>query len=346
MRKKSWLGVSVVLFLVIAVSSGQAETLVWNVDADGAWSVPGNWDLNLAPVSGDTVTLSGITEDRTVTLDVAANVAVLNMGAKTVDHSFTLSGTNTLSTNCIYGYGTNADAGTGIVGTNHQVNVPWTLPKNSYANAHAGILTVNGEISGNYSLTMGNAGTVQMLGDNTYDGKTAIRNGTVVINTLGSIYGGPSSLGSPTDASTGIIELGYSATTGTLKYVGTGDTSDRTIRLASTSTGGGVIDASGTGPLVLNGAFTYNTTSLKYLTLKGTNTDLNRIDFPIGGGLTVALSKEGPGTWVLSGNNTCVGAPVIISEGTLLVHNTSGSAFGTQSVRVYAGATLGGRRFY
>lgn len=54
-----------------------------------------------------------------------------------------------------------------------------------------------------------------------------------------------------------------------------------------------------------------------------------------------SLSKIGTGTLVLGGSNTYAG-PTTISQGTLLATNTAGSALGSGTVSVAAGAHLGG----
>ena len=59
---------------------------------------------------------------------------------------------------------------------------------------------------------------------------------------------------------------------------------------------------------------------------------------------SVAITKVGTGTFILTGNNTHNGATTI-NGGTLLVNNTTGSGTGTNSVTVDDGGTLGGTGF-
>ncbi|MDZ7618711.1 MAG: autotransporter-associated beta strand repeat-containing protein, partial [Patescibacteria group bacterium] len=54
-----------------------------------------------------------------------------------------------------------------------------------------------------------------------------------------------------------------------------------------------------------------------------------------------SLVKTGPGTMVLSGNNTFIGGAAV-NGGKLLVNNTAGSGTGTGAVMVNSGGTLGG----
>jgi autotransporter-associated beta strand protein len=58
-------------------------------------------------------------------------------------------------------------------------------------------------------------------------------------------------------------------------------------------------------------------------------------------GVTLGLVKSGAGTWTLTGSNGYTGGTVV-SQGTLLANNTSGSATGTGNVTVLSGATFGG----
>jgi len=84
---------------------------------------------------------------------------------------------------------------------------------------------------------------------------------------------------------------------------------------------------------------------IKILALEGGNAIING-DIKDGGpgGATIALTKDGIGTWTLSGRNTYSG-PTVVNGGTLLVNNTLGSGTGSGDVIVNSGiglTTLGG----
>ena len=102
--------------------------------------------------------------------------------------------------------------------------------------------------------------------------------------------------------------------------------------------------APGQGAGTLNIAGNISGTSLgsTVLTINGSNTNSNTISGSIGNGTatSLALTKSGTGTWVLSGANSYTGATTV-SAGTLQVGNgVSGSiAFGSP-VSVSSGATL------
>jgi autotransporter-associated beta strand protein len=202
----------------------------------------------------------------------------------------------------------------------------------------AGNGEVSGVISGASRVTKGTmgGGTWTLSGANTYTGKTVITNGTVVVSSINSVSGGTatSSVGAPTTIANGTIDLGGGTTTGSLRYTGSGETTDRVINLPG-STGGGVLDQSGTGLL----KFTSNTSAAagaKALTLQGSTVGTGEFSGVIGGGL--AVTKAGTGTWTLSGVNTYTGG-TNVNGGTLIANlgaNTAGILPSTGAV------TLGG----
>ncbi|MFZ4594446.1 MAG: beta strand repeat-containing protein [Verrucomicrobiaceae bacterium] len=204
-----------------------------------------------------------------------------------------------------------------------------------------------GEMSGNIvdgsgtsALTKAGTGTWVLSGNSTYTGKTTIENGALSVASINSVTSGSatSNLGAPTTVGNGTIDFGAGITTGRLLYTGTGETTDRVVNLAGT-TGGGIIDQSGTGVL----KFTSNTTATgvgsKTLTLQGDTAGTGEMSGNIvDGSGTSALTKAGTGTWVLTGNNSYDGTTTV-SAGTLLINGNQSTANGAVGV---TGATLGG----
>ena len=88
----------------------------------------------------------------------------------------------------------------------------------------------------------------------TYTGTTTVNNGVLSIASIKNTSTA-SSIGAPTTAAAGTIAIGSSATAGTLKYTGTGDTTNRVVNLAGT-TGGAILDQSGSGLLKFSTDFT------------------------------------------------------------------------------------------
>jgi autotransporter-associated beta strand protein len=213
---------------------------------------------------------------------------------------------------------------------------PWTLANSAGStatlqNQPAGTtVTISGPISGAANFTKSGAGTLVLSGANTYSGKTSINGGTVTINSFNKVVGGTasSSLGAPTTAANGTINIGTGTTTATNVYIGPGETTDRVINVAGT-TGGGVIQNDGSGPLVFTSDLIATNTGSKTLYLQGANTGNNTFSGKIvNGSGTVAVTKVGAGTWTLSGANTHSGGTTLSSGGGRL-NLANASALGT-----------------
>lgn len=201
-----------------------------------------------------------------------------------------------------------------------------------------GNITVSGVISGPSKLTSSStgAGVRTLSGANTYTGQTVINGGTLSVSSLNRVSGGTasSSLGAPIDVASGTITVGTTNAVGTLRYTGTGESTDRVIHMAGT-TFGATIEANGAAPLIFESATT-SAAGAKTLTLTGTTG--GEFSAGVGGGAgTISLAKTGSGTWVLGGTSPYTGATTI-SAGTLVVNGTlSGSTTTT-----IAGGTLAG----
>ncbi len=115
----------------------------------------------------------------------------------------------------------------------------------------SGTLTLpNAQLTGANSLQVRNEGVVELLGDNTYTGPTSILKKpsssdapTLVVDDLAN-GGAASSIGSATSDPANLFIQGS-----TLKYVGTGDSTDR---LFTIGTAGATINSSGTGAMVFS----------------------------------------------------------------------------------------------
>ena len=174
-------------------------------------------------------------------------------------------------------------------------------------------IIVDNAISGSGSLTQAGSGTTTLTGDNGYTGSTTINAGVLSVAVLAD-GGSNSNLGASTNEATNLLLNG-----GVLQYTGADVSTDR---LFSVGTGGGTLDASGTGAVNFThtGSMGFNGQSgSRTLTLTGTNTGSNTLAAMIGdnGGAT-ALTKSGAGIWVLAGTNTYTGT-TSISAGELQV---------------------------
>ena len=196
------------------------------------------------------------------------------------------------------------------------------------ANALQGAL-VDG--NGTTSLAKTGTGTWALSGANTYTGTTTVFAGTLAVTSLAN-GGTASAVGASSNAAANLeILLG-----GTLKYTGAAASTDRLFTIAG---GTGTLDASGYGPV----HFT-NTGNIAFsggartLTLTGTNTGANTLAAALADlGATTALTKNGAGTWALSGAHTYTGATTL-NAGTL---SLLGSLAGT-AISVHSGATFTG----
>ena len=219
-----------------------------------------------------------------------------------------------------------------------------TISVNDNSSTTTDFATVSGVISGaaGSSLTL-SGGTLRLTNNNTYSGTTTVA-ATVVVTSIGLSTAGSiaTSLGA---ANGGAVLLGSGGTTGTLVYVGAGETTDR-LQLNGT-TGGAVIEASGTGPLVIT-ALANAVAGAKTLYLYGQSNELNTISANLadnGGALGIQKGNGGnayginAGVWLLMGNNTFTGSFKLYS-GTVLAGSNTALGAGTLDVNSN-NATLG-----
>lgn len=250
----------------------------------------------------------------------AANL-ILNSGTlqyigdgDTTDRLFTLGGTSAIDAS-----GTGAivfDNPGAIAFVTPNTNQTVTLKGASSAdNSIAAQITNNG--SGTTSLTKSESGTwILRNAASTYTGATTINGGVLGVDKL-SNGGVASSIG----ASAGTANMLVIGSGATLRYTGTGDSTNRLFTLA---TGTSSIESSGTGAINFTntGDAVYSGSGDRTLALGGTNTDTNTLGVRItnGPGGTTSLAKNGVGTWILTGNNTFTGNTTI-NAGNLVVGN-------------------------
>lgn len=181
--------------------------------------------------------------------------------------------------------------------------------------------------------------TVILSGANTYTGPTSIVGGVVSVSDIGSIGGGPSNFGSSANATDGTIHMSVAGATGYLRYTGAGETTDRVVNLAA-ATNGAFLDQSGLGLLKFTSDFTATGAGSKNIALLGSTAGIGEIAGAIVDNSltnTTRITKEGTGTWVLSGNNTFTGS-VTITNGVLAITNSNALGLGTKTVTINASA--------
>lgn len=307
--------------------------------------VGGNFAINqsyplLSWSSGPAPNVSlGVVQGAVGTLSVQGNTLYLNVtdlayvwtGANnglwdlTTPNNWTFGGAAALFANGNWALFSDAAVGTTQVTVNAPVQPFHVLVNN---NTRAYTITSSGanNIGGTGGLTKSGPGSLTLSGGaNSYTGPTVIEGGVLSVSVLAS-SGLPSDIGAASADAGNLVLNG-----GTLSYAGSGATINR---LFTVGTGGGVIDASGSGPLRFEnpGAIGLSGSGQRVLTLAGNSEADNLLGAALGdaGGPT-ALAKVGPGKWILTGNNTYSGGTTV--AGTLQVGDggTSG-ALGTGPV--------------
>jgi autotransporter-associated beta strand protein len=201
-----------------------------------------------------------------------------------------------------------------------------------------GISTFAGTItngSGTIGVTKADANTWSLTNaNNTFTGTITMSSTTTSAGTLSYASAG------------GANPISFLQTTGsaTLSYTGSTDkTMSGAITANALTTGTITLDASGSGAINYS-----NTASLgsagsgnKNLILSGANTGNNTLAgaWVNNTGGVATLTKNGAGTWILTGTNTYTGATTV-NAGTLLINGDNSGATGP--ITVAAGAYLGG----
>ncbi|QCB56106.1 autotransporter outer membrane beta-barrel domain-containing protein [Sphingopyxis sp. PAMC25046] len=185
---------------------------------------------------------------------------------------------------------------------------------NTGDNILAAQITDNG--TGVTRLTKTDAGTwILTNADSSYTGVTTISGGVLGVDKLAD-GGLASSIGASSAAASNLI-IGNGST---LRYTGSGDTTNRLFTLSQGVT---FIESSGTGAIVFTdtGPVTLaNNNQARTIALGGTNTGNNTLAGSIGnaGSGVTTLAKNDSGTWVLTGNHSYTGS-TNINGGTLFV---------------------------
>lgn len=288
--------------------------------------------------SSATVTLSsGTTAGLT-----AGQVISGNANIPTGYYIAAITGATTFTLNSSSGVTAGSAVATSVSGDGYrQINV------GDFTSIGADFATISGVISGAGNLAKEGAGILNLRGLNSYTGQTLVRQGTLVVESFGnSTSPGATSVGDSTLGNTdaGAINLGNASTTaGILQYVGAGETSDRKIRL-NTTTGSTQIHADGTGSLILTNVVNDMAAGAKLLYLRGTNAAGNMITSQLsdnGGALGVVV--DGGATWILTnGANNYTGATTLNGGALGVGHDNALGGTGTLTL---AASDFGGAIF-
>ena len=243
---------------------------------------------------------------------------------------------------------------TGVAGstlTNSAAATPATLSAgfDNTSTTFAGVITDTGA-AGALSLTKIGTGTLTLTGANNYNGATVVNVGALNIQNSAAL-----------GAATGIAATGTTVTAGaTLQLQGGIGVGNEALTLAGAGTGtanqdGALVNVSGVnlfgGPLTMTAATTIsstagtlNLTNATAIAGAGGALTLNSAVAAGGGNLAAGLgvnitsvTKNGGGTWILSGTNTYTGATTV-NSGTLAAG--SSTAFGANSPVLLTGAGI------
>ena len=194
---------------------------------------------------------------------------------------------------------------------------------------------ISGVVSGAGGLRINTAGATTYLANtnNSFGGGVHVQQGTYVVASVGTA-GANSAMGT-----NGTVKLGNGATTGVLQWLGAAaETTDKVFDLAGAS-GGGTINASGTGLFKITQNLSTSGSGAKTLPLSGSGSGEFAGAIGNSAGGNTALTKSGAGTWTLSGANNYLGATAV-SAGSLIINGNQTGA--TNVLTVAAGASLGG----
>jgi fibronectin-binding autotransporter adhesin len=270
--------------------------------------------VNLGAVFGASGTLN--TNGNTIWLNVTALALKwtgTTSGNWTAPNNWTQNGIPTTYFNPAPALFDDSASGTTAVIVDAPV-LPEGVTVNNSAKSYSIASSSGNDIGGSTGLTKTGAGMLTLSGGaHTYTGVTMVNgNGTLSVSTLAD-GGTASDLGAAGGAATDLVLDG-----GTLQYTGGAAAINR---LFTIGTGGGLIDASGSGALNLNnpGAIGLVGSGTRTLIVKGSNSGNNALAAALGdaGGPT-ALNKSGAGKWILTGTNAYSGGTTI-SGGTLQI---------------------------
>jgi hypothetical protein len=364
---------------ILASGMGQAATDFWNSSPTSSdWSTGSNWSLGFAPTSADVarfgystqsaptlgaglftvqqmywyfsgtktsynITGAGsanttlkIDPNTTATTSFIRNVAVTGASNQTFSNLTLLledsnltgdGGSITIASNATLQIGSTTaqavileanDSTTGSAALTINGVLIGVAGSSIKADA-SGVLNLNlaaGSSLANLNLSTGVGGVINFVVGGNFGGSVNPSAGRVNLATSGITIGSTTSFAFGTTGIAGNSTIGATYTTGT-----------STIEGQVVLTGGGgaarnnIFDVAGGGTLIMSGLLTGGNTA------------------------STSVSKTGTGTLSLTklDGNSISGSAFNVSEGTLLVNNTSGSATGTTvPVNVASGATLGG----
>jgi len=234
---------------LISSQSAQAAASTWSGATLGDWNTGSNWTANSVPTSSDDLTVLGPGN--------IAGALTINIASATDINANTINFTDTAAVSLLNTSGSNRTltlqagltTGTGgvTIGSataNQNINV--ALGASQTWSVGSGNLTVNNVISGSgFGITKNGAGTLSLLGANTYSGGLTVNAGIVDIQNNAALGTGTATLAGGTLSASGSADrtitnniVAQASTTSTLA------TNGRNITINGNITGGGNINRS------------------------------------------------------------------------------------------------------
>jgi fibronectin-binding autotransporter adhesin len=331
---------------LIPAAINAQTTRTWTNNGTTNFNLNTNWSGSTVPGAPDTASFTG-TGSIQPNLTANISISVLSLGGTgytltgDTDTSLTLSksgtgsagavwnsgsGSNTISANLILSA---ASGGVGIganTGGNLTINGGISITNSNLLTFRAvaanSTISLNGALSGNVAgITIGNgvdAGTVKLLAaSNANTSVTTINSGVLEVSKIAN-GGSPSSIGTSGNSQS---SLTFGNAGGTLRYVGSGDSTDRAVGIGSGGTS--AIESSGSGALVFSSSSgpSYSTGLTRTYIFGGNNTGNNTVAWNMASSNLIAIQKSGEGKWIFTGNNTYT-STTIVNAGTLLVNGS------------------------
>jgi autotransporter-associated beta strand protein len=310
--------------------------------------IAGNFSLGVATATGKTIAVT--TADNSATGTVTTGDTSGLVVGQSISGSNISSGAYITSINSATQFTMSANA-SAATATNRDLvaNALRAIRVDDNGNTGADFATISGIISAGDASTglrkLG-TGTLRLTGANTYQGETSLYQGALVVRSLGSSLSAastPTSVGlSGADVTFGnanAVTIGNGGTGGAiLQYVGPGETTDRKIRL-NTTTGGAQLHADGSGAWVLTNVANDMAAGAKTLNLRGTNAGANLITSQLSdNGGALAVTVDGGAAWVLTNAANNYTGLTLVSAGALGIgHNTAiGGAIQNNNGNIFA----------
>ena len=340
---------------VLNLGTNRSATLWKFGDTSGTqtWTVSAGNTLTLAGTTPGIDVQSGIVTQ--LDCDVAGIAGLTKTGAGRL----VLAGNNTYTGITTISAGTlqiGSDGATGNVATGNVIN------NGALRFDRTGTLDVPSAISGTGSLTIDcpvGAGTISLGGTNSFTGAVTITSGALRITNSTALGTGTKSVkintgtaGNPQlrlDGSSGAILV-----PSTISYLTSNESNGAIINEAGNNTIAGPITLTGggggteiyvnAGTLTLSGPINANTSGRALKLMGAGNGSVTGIVSNSSASTSMGVTKEGAGTWTLSGNNTHGGVTSVVA-GTLVISHPNalglgGFGSGNGGTSITAGAAL------